>query len=254
MKRPLLLQLLFVALLVVCIVPQAQASAFMRINVDGTIVTCDNSAALCGAGFTTAVGGDSIQFTGTVNGVNFGGGGVVGIQLTGNSPGTPAIAFILDTKSSLTNTSAALHTITIDTGLNNFTTPSGPGFLHASQTANWTVSTAGESQAFTVWLRNTNDFIVPGGNGVASTAACVSPGGLAQSCDALTANIPINAAGPYALTSREVITLAPGSIASFTATNALTATPINVPEPGSLVLLGTGMLMVVGNQLRKRWK
>jgi hypothetical protein len=226
----------------------------MRINVDGTIVTCDNSAALCGAGFTTVIGGDAIQFTGTINGVNFGGGGVVGLQLTGNSPGTSAIAFVLDTKSSLTNTSAALHTITIDTGQNNFTTPSGPGFLHASQTANWTVSSAGDSQAFTVWLRNTNDFIIPGGSAVASTPTCASPGGLAQSCDALTANTPINATSPYALTQREVITLSPGTIASYTATNALTSTPINVPEPGSLVLLGTGVLMVVGHQWRKRRK
>jgi hypothetical protein len=228
----------------------------MRVNVDGTILTCDNSAALCGAGFTTAVGSNTIQFSGTVNGVQFGEvGGLVGIQLTGNSPGTPQIAFILDTKSSLTNVSAVLHTITIETGVNNYTAPVGAGFLHASQTANWTISSAGESQAFTVWLRNTNDFIIPGGTAVANTVACVSPGGLAQSCDALTANVPINSTGPFALTQREVITLAPGSIGSYTATNALTATQIpTVPEPGSLVLLGTGVLMMAAQQWRKRKK
>jgi hypothetical protein len=201
-------------------------------------------------------GSSSIQFTGTINGVQFGTPGqVMGLQLTGNSPGTPAIAFVLDTKTSLSNVSAALHTITIDTGVNNFTQPVGTGFLHASQATNWTISTAGESQAFTVWLRNTNDFIIPGGTAVASTAACVSPGGLAQSCSEETTNVPVSPSAPFALTQREVITLAPGSVASFSATNALTATPIpTVPEPGSLVLLGTGVLLVAGYQWRKRRK
>ena len=252
MKRPILLQALSVALLGICFVPKAEADAFLRINVDGVFATCDNSVALCGPGFTTAIGGNSIQFSGTVNGINFGGDGVVGIQLTGNSPGFAAIAFVLDTKSSITNASNLFHTITIDSGLNDFTTPAGAGFLHASQTANWTISTAGESQSFTTWLRNTNDFTIPGGTAVANTANCVSPGGLAQSCDNSATNIPVNAVAPYALTSREVITMNPGSIASYTATNALTASPILVPEPGSLLLLGTGVLMLAGHQWRKR--
>jgi len=209
---------------------------------------------LCGAGFTTSIGGTSIQFTGVINGGSFGGGGVVGVQLTGNSPGTPTIAFILDTKSSLTNTSGVLHTITIDTGQNNFTTPAGAGFLSASQTANWTISTAGDSQSFTTWLRNTNDFVIPTGTAVANTAPCVTAGGLTTSCNSLTPDVPVSPTAPYALTQREVITLSAGTVASFTATNALTATPISTPEPTSLVLLGTGMLMVFGQQWRQRRK
>src|SRR5262249_50292275 len=144
--------------------------------------TCDNSVALCGAGFTTAIGSNAIQFTGTVNGVSFGGGGTVGIQASGNQPGTSALAFVLDTKTAVTNTTGALANITIDIGGNNFMNPVGVGFLSASQTANWTVSGANDTQTFQAWLRNTNDFIIPTGTVTAISPNCVSPGGLAQSC------------------------------------------------------------------------
>src|SRR5262249_12650692 len=130
----------------------AEASTFLRINVDGTILTCDNTAALCGAGFTTAIGSNQITFAGTVNGVNFGSGGVPGVLLAGNSPGTSSLAQVLDTKFNISNTSGVTHNITVDFGQNNFTQPVGPGFLDASQTANWTTSTAGDNQTFQAWL------------------------------------------------------------------------------------------------------
>jgi hypothetical protein len=239
------------AILVLCTVPQAQASSFMRINVDGTILTCDNSVA-CGAGFTTAIGSNTIQFNGTINGVVFGGGDVQGIQLVGNSPGNSMIAFILDTKTNISNQSGIPHTVTIDVGQSNFTQPIGTGFLSASQSANWTVSLAGDSQGMIAWLRNTNDFVIPGGTAVANSPMCISPGGLSQSCNSLTPDVATGPIAPYALTSREVLIMSPGTIFSGNGTVTLTAEPIRAPEPSSLLLLGTGILILAGWRNRNK--
>jgi hypothetical protein len=221
----------------------AGASSLLRINVDGTIVTCDNTAALCGAGFTTAIGSNTIAFTGTINGVTFG-----SVNLSGNAPGGATVAFVLDSKFNLQNISGVTHTITVDFAENNFTQPVGAGFLNASQTANWTTSTAGDTQAFQAWLRNTNDLVVPGGTATAISPNCVSPGGLSQSCSSETLNVADAPTAPFALTGRQVITMAPGTVASYTGTATQTATPI--PEPASALLLGTG-LVALARRLRR---
>lgn len=216
-------------------VPPAEAASLLSINVDGTIVSCNTTGGACGAGFTGAMGSNTISFTGVVNGVSFG-----TVNLSGNAPGTPALAFVLDSKFNMQNTSLVSHTITVDFATNGFTMPVGTGFLNASQTANWTTSTAGDQQAFTAWQRNDNALTVPGGNTTALSPNCVSPGGLSQSCASETLNVAANPVAPFALTGRQVITMSAGSVASYQGTATLTAQV--VPEPATLLLVGTGLL------------
>jgi hypothetical protein len=221
-------------------IPQAQAASFLSIDVSGTTVSCDNTnaagvVACTAGGFTTALGSNTISFAGTVNGVSFG-----DVDLSGNSPGTPAIAFVLDSKFNLANNSGANRVLTVAFGQNNFTSPVGAGFLNASQTANWTVSSATDNQNFTAWERNTNDLVVPGGNITAISPQCSSPGGLSQSCASETLNVAGIVTAPFALTGRQIINMAAGTIGTFSGTSTLTAQQI-VPEPVSMLLLGTGL-------------
>jgi PEP-CTERM motif len=246
----------------VCSVPSVEASSLLRIDVSGTSISCDNSTSAgvtscTTAGFNTVLGSNAITFTGNVNGVSFGGGGITGVQMMGNQPGSMGLAFVLDSKTALNNLSGSLRVVTVDYGGNGFTQPVGTGFLSAAQTANWTSSTAGDSQAFTAWQRNDNALIIPGaGVGGATDVSpnCVSPGGLSRSCSEQTLNVPASPASPYAVTGREVISMSAGTVASYTATAGITAQPIGVPEPNSLVLLGTGVLMLAGYQWRGRRK
>ena len=136
--KKVLLGLTVTVILVLSTVLQAQASAFLSVDVGGTGFGCDNStaagvAACISWGYVTSLGVDAITYTGSIGTVS----------LSSNSPGTPTVAFVQDVKMNFTNNSSAAQTITVDFAVNNFTQPVGLTFLVASQTANWTASTSG---------------------------------------------------------------------------------------------------------------
>ena len=241
-------------LLALSFVPQAQAAAFMTITVGAATVTCNNTAAACGGGFTSALGANTITFTGTVGGYTFN-----DVTLNSNQPGSAAVAFTLDTKTQVTHVSGA-DSATINYGVNGFTSPVGAGTLSASQSGTLTSGAAGGTETFRSWERNDNGLTAgpTGATAVSTTNPCTfaasAPPVQACSGPTLTIGSPLVAA-PFALTSEEVITTPIGAITNWTGTTALTATvtPV-IPEPSTVVLLGTGMLMVAGRQYRKRKK
>ncbi len=257
MKRAVL-TLAIAAVMGLSFVSHVQASAFITIAVTGSpAVTCNNSSAvgvgLCtAAGFTTVLGGNSIS----AGALSVGGYTLGSLNLTGNQPGNALTAFVLDSKFNVNHVSGFVtDTLTIDFGGNDFSLPAGPGlFLSSSQAANWTQSTAGDSQAFRGWGRDDNQLNAgPGGaTAVAITANCVSPGGLTASCASQSPDSNFNETTPFALTGQEIITTALGTTASYSGTVAANAQPQQVPEPTSLLLLGTSMLLLAGSRIRRR--
>jgi len=235
----------------------AEASSFLNIDVSGTSVTCDNSTAggvtTCTAnGFATSLNSNTIIWTGTLNGVSF-----TSISLTGNSPGTPALAQVLDSKFNVQNISGAERVVTVDFGQNNFSQPLPVGtLLSASQTVNWTTATVDEdTQTFRAWGRDDNA-LTPGPTG--ATAVAIAPDCIAESaqtdaCSEESPDVAFNYAVPFSLTGQQVITIQDGTTATYTGTAVAQPTPV-IPEPSSVLLLGTGMLLLAGHRLRNRKK
>jgi len=249
MKRTLV-TVLGSATLLVAVSPAAKADAFLSLQNGAATKSCDNTtaagvAACLAAGFTTVLGGNAISFLGTVGGYS-----VADLTLTSNSPGNPAIAFATDTKTAVANVSAGATALTVLFAVNNFVLPLGsPLTASASQAGTFAAAAVGSSQNFTAWANALNTLGAGPGNGtVVTTPLCVTTAAAppAQACAQESNPVLFDRTGNFALNGREIINLSQGGLANFTGT--VVATPTTVPEPGSIVLVATGLFGLVGGR------
>lgn len=225
--------------------PRAEASLLINISANGATASCNNSTAAgvtaCGtAGFTTALNSNSIAFGGSfsVGGYNFTGASGV----TGNVPGDGIFGNLSDSKLAIAHTSGA-GDLTVEFAAWNYTFPTGPNMtLSAASTGNWNVAAAGDNATFQAWARDDNAPTIPGGTATAIAPVCNSGGpGTTLACSTTSADVAwLRTGGFYALTGREVIHQAIGSVASYQASVNTVASA--VPEPATLSLVGISMI------------
>jgi len=252
MKRTLVTVLGSAALLV-AVSPTAKADAFLQLQNGATILSCNNStvlgvAACTAANFNTTLGSNTIAFAGGAVGGYF----VNDVALTSNSPGSGAIGFATDTKTAVSNISAGATALIVSFAVNNFALPAGsPLTLSASQAATFVSAAVGSSQAFTGWGNAANTLLAGPGNGTpVVTPNCVNPAVAPPVNACATVGVPVlfNRVGNFALNGVQTINLNQGGISNFQGSIAVTP-PINVvPEPGSIVLLATGLFGLVGGR------
>jgi hypothetical protein len=163
-----------------------------------------------------------------------------------NNPGDPTGSILRETGTAILSGTGGDSTITVHAFQDSFTSPSGPGTLQSTSTANFTNVPTGTSTSNSSLDATTTTPIVysstgiplnshSGGNSVGATGA---------------------AAG-YTLDNTTIIALTGGSTASDQFSVSAKFTSSGIPEPASLVLMLTGMplpLVLVGLLRRHRAK
>jgi len=157
---------------------------------------------------------------------------------------TLAVSDILSSATSIMNNSGATHTLSIRVSSQDFTLPAGLG-ARVESGMGASVSTGTLTATFQAYadknnnLEGTSDFTV-------GPQVCVFNG---STCDTGSGfGSFTKTSGPYSLTTQVNMTMSGGGLANFASHENVT----NVPEPNSLVLLGSSLLGLVGLGFKRK--
>ena len=245
-----------VALLAICCTPPAKADLFLNFSADTTTVTCDNSTAAgvshCAAvGILTTLDGNSMTLS--AGSITVGGYKIASLDLITNVPGQPTLSGVTNTI--LADNVSDSGNLTVNFAAYNFVPVSPQMTLQADQALAIGAAVAGDQALFQAWARPDDSPTIPGGGlgGVAtSTSPCTVTVSL-NNCTVSTIGPVFSPTGNYALTGQQVISEHINSDNAFAGSSEATPVVSAVPEPASVLMLGT-VLMGVGVAVLKKRK
>jgi hypothetical protein len=176
---------------------------------------------------------------------------IAGLTSTSNSPGTGSLAKQLSAQADLDNPSATNdYTIVINIAADGFTAPVTPPnitfFSHIGGTV--AIGAASNTLKYLSCIGPDNlSTVCPSGlNSGISAPSIVSSASFSNDQTGLITSLT----GPFSLNEQLTVTLDPGADINFAASTLLT--PVPVPEPVSIALLGIVLFFTVGSIRRKR--
>jgi hypothetical protein len=239
--------------------PSMKVSLFLAFAASILVVSLTTSAHAESLLTVSVNGGPAATFTttgssGTTNAFVVGGVSFTNIIGASNQPGSATTAFATDTTTAIFNGTSHPVSITIGFADNNFSLPNGTTLqFNAGQSV--TVADFAGGGAITqtfVGFGDSSNSLAPGTGIAAPTTTCtVSPLNRTNSCDITSAWAAFTRGGNLGVNGIEMFSLAPGQVVDFQA--AINAVPLAaVPEPGTLLLLSMGVILLAGRGRRVR--
>lgn len=253
MKKAILMTIATVALTVGLARP-AQAALFVSISDGAATVTCTFGGA-CAAGFVQ-VNSNTIVFSGTV------GQYTLQTSTTGtNNPGQAGNAVLSISTTNVARTTTGTNSLFIWASQDGFTQPpAGSGFLgnagSASVSHDAATIASGDSFSVISWIDTTNAPHNLSGNvglagpGITAAGPCslTAPGTQqVEAGDCQNPPVAFANSTPFSLTQRDTIFINSaaantGERVNSTGTTGVSATITAVPEPGTMLLFGSGLV------------